>query len=664
MTVQKRVLFGFGLIACFVAALGAWAYVSLSVVVKDIAAMEDMSGDALLASEMNADMAKVLVNTNKYILTRSSETLAAAHDFIGQMNDGVQLAEDEINNSARVELVQKIKSGMADFSVGLDKVIALYGERDELVHNTLDKIGPVARKNLSTINETATQDGDYETANIAARASQDFLLVRLYILKFLASNEGSDFERVLEEMDHVQRELGVLDASIENPKRKALLTETAPMIAEYKVAAQRVFDIIVERNAIRQDVIDKTGFDVNGWAAQMKDSAVADNSVLAKSSVDGATVAEGQIAGGAAIAFVLAVGMAIVIARGITRPLARLVGDARQLAEGDTSVEFAEAQRSDEIGAVAKSVAGFRDAVVQRQELAKQQEAEQAERENRNEQIAKLLSNFSDQISAMLDMVKNATLSMQSTATQMTQTAQDTNSQASDVAAAAEEATTNVQTVASATEELAASLQEVSQQVAHSSGIAGKASSAAQKTNAQIGGLATVAEDIGEVISLIQNIAEQTNLLALNATIEAARAGEAGKGFAVVASEVKELASQTGKATEEISQKISAIQSETRDAVDGIQEIGGVIEEMNAVASTIADAVRQQTSATGEIASNVDQASRGTNVVSEQITKVSGAASETDTAAHSVLDASAKLAQQAEDIRATIETFLLDVRAA
>lgn len=664
MTVQQRVLTGFGSIALFIAAVGVWAYISLSVVVEDVTAMEDMSGDALLASELNADMAKVLVNTNKYIQTRSNETLAATNEFLRQMDDGIVLAEEEIRNPARVELVQKIKSGLSEFKSGLTQVIALYAERDELVLNKLDVIGPQARKNLSNINETATSDGDYETANLAARTSQDFLLVRLYVLKYLSSNSDEDFDRAKEEMGSIEKAFSDLNKSIENPERKAILSETIPMVEDYKNAAQRVHDIIVERNAIRADILNKTGFDVNGWAAQVKESAVADNKALGEKTVNEAFVAEWQIAGASAFAFLLAVSLALVISRGITRPLARLVDDARRLGDGDTSVEFAEAQRSDEIGAVAKSVAGFRDAVVQRQELSAQQEEEQADRQRRNDRIAELLSTFSGQIGEMLDAVKSATQSTQATASEMTQTAQDTSGQASEVAAAAEEATTNVQTVASATEELSASLQEVSQQVAHSSGIADKASCEAQKTNSQIDSLASVAEDIGEVISLIQNIAEQTNLLALNATIEAARAGEAGKGFAVVAAEVKDLASQTGKATEEISQKISAIQTETRDAVGGIQAIGEIIEEMNSVASSISAAVDQQTSATGEIASNVDQASRGTNVVSEQIAKVSTAASETDAAAHSVLEASATLARQADDMRETIEAFLTEVRAA
>ncbi|MBO6756521.1 MAG: HAMP domain-containing protein [Roseibium sp.] len=664
MTVKHRILLGFGLVACFIAAVGTWAFVSLSTLSEEVAAMEDMSGDALLASEINADMAKALVGTNKYIRTRSEQWLEKAQDFIRQTEEGVQIAEGEIHKPSRVKLIQNIKAGLADYVDGLDQVVVLYAERDELVHNTLDTIGPKARKNLSTINETATKDLDFETANLAARTSQDFLLARLYVLKFLASNSHEDIDRAMEEMATVEKELKKLERSIENPARKAILKETIPMLAQYKAAAERVRDIIFERNEIRDNVLDKNGVEVNAWAAEMKDSAAVDNRAIAQMTISDASASVWQIATVSVFAFIIAAALAVVISSGITKPLARLVGDARRLAEGNTEVEFAEAERSDEIGEVAKSVAGFRDGVVERQKLAATQEAEQKAREQRNTRIADLLSTFGSQIGDMLDTVKNATVSLQSTATQMSQTAQNTSSQATDVAAAAEEATTNVQTVASAAEELSASLQEVSGQVAHSSGIAGKASDEAGKTNSQIAGLASVAEDIGEVISLIQNIAEQTNLLALNATIEAARAGEAGKGFAVVAAEVKELASQTGKATEEISQKIAAIQQETREAVGGIQAIGEIIEEMNSVASAIAAAVEEQSAATGEIASNVDHASRGTNLVSENIAQVSSAASETDSAAHSVLDASDRLSKQAEEMRATIETFLDEVKAA
>ena len=169
--------------------------------------------------------------------------------------------------------------------------------------------------------------------------------------------------------------------------------------------------------------------------------------------------------------------------------------------------------------------------------------------------------------------------------------------------------------MASATEELTASINSIAQQVTRSAEIATKAAEEARRTNAVVEGLAAGTQKIGEVVTLIQNIASQTNLLALNATIEAARAGEHGRGFAVVASEVKALANQTAKATEEISAQMQDIQTATGEAVSAIQAIGGTIAEIDEISNEIAAAVDQQGAATREIAGNVQQArtARGTS---------------------------------------------------
>ncbi len=664
MTIGQKVRVGFLAVAFIVAAVGGWSFFNLYLLRENIAQVEDMSGDALLASEMNADMAKVLVNTNQYIRSRSPGDLEEARNFVRQMDEDIELAKAEIHNPARVAFLEKISSGMETYRAGLTKVVDLYAERDVLVSEQLDRIGPVARKNLTAINETASRDGDYETANLAAQVQEDFLLARLYVLKFLLANKGADMDRAIAELEKVKTRFSMLDKSIENPERKAILKETIPLVARYGDAAIRVRDIIVERNQIKSEVLNTVGDEISATAAEMKVSAGRDQKSLAQGAIDNATNAEIQIGIISALAFLLSVALSVVISLGITRPIQRLVRDATELAEGNTDAEFAETQRRDEIGAVAKSIAGFRDGVLARQRLESEQEAERKRKEEQADQVNLVLEQFSSSVSTSLNNVSSAVAELQTTANMMTQTAQGTSAQAANVAAASEEATTNVQTVASATEELSVSLREVSTRVAHSSSIAGKASDEAGKTNSQIEGLASVAEDIGEVIELISMIAEQTNLLALNATIEAARAGEAGKGFAVVASEVKELSSQTGKATEEIGQKISAIQDETRSAVAGIQGIGEIIEEMNAVSTAIAASVDQQTSATEEIAGNVDQAARGTGEVSSNIAHVSQAASETDMAAKGVMDAARTLAEQTENISRNIEQFLQDVRAA
>jgi methyl-accepting chemotaxis protein len=169
--------------------------------------------------------------------------------------------------------------------------------------------------------------------------------------------------------------------------------------------------------------------------------------------------------------------------------------------------------------------------------------------------------------------------------------------------------------------------------------------------------LGSAASRIGEVIGLIQAIAGQTNLLALNATIEAARAGEAGKGFAVVANEVKELAKETARATEDIGQKIEAIQSDTQGAVAAISEIAEVIGRINDIQTTIASAVEEQTATTNEIARSVTEAAAGANGIAEDVTQVASAAEDTRQGSQNTLQSATDLAGMATQLKELVERF-------
>ena len=361
----------------------------------------------------------------------------------------------------------------------------------------------------------------------------------------------------------------------------------------------------------------------------------------------------------------LALGLAIVVILDrIIRPLQASTRAMRKLAAGDTSIEVPARGRSDEIGEMAEAVGVFKENAIRMEQMRRENdESEQRTQEEKRKTMAALSDGFEDQVKEVVAAVSSASDEMQTTAKQMATTAEETNSQAAGVASASGQATANVQTVAAATEELSTSIAEIGRQVGQSAQIASVAVEEAEATNTTVTGLAEAARKIGEVVGLITDIASQTNLLALNATIEAARAGDAGKGFAVVASEVKSLANQTAKATEEISNLITAVQDETRGAVTAIDRIRNVIGEINQIATAIATAVEQQGSSTQEISRNVQQAARGTQEVNDSIEKVSKAAGETGTAAEQVLRSAGNLAQQSTTLETQVEKFLVQIRA-
>jgi methyl-accepting chemotaxis protein len=350
---------------------------------------------------------------------------------------------------------------------------------------------------------------------------------------------------------------------------------------------------------------------------------------------------------------------------GVARPIRAIVALLQQLAAGHYNIEIHSADRKDEVGDVAKAAAVFKD-----NGLAKiRMEAEQKEQEKRSVQqrradMLQLADRFEGAIGEIVETVSSASTELEASASTLTSTAERSQQLATAVAAASEEASTNVNSVASATEELSSSVNEISRQVQESARMASEAVSQARNTTDRVSELSKAASRIGDVVELINTIAGQTNLLALNATIEAARAGEAGRGFAVVASEVKALAEQTAKATGEIGQQISGIQSATQDSVTAIKEISGTIERLSEISSTIAAAVEEQGAATQEISRNVQQAAQGTQLVSANISDVQRGSSETGSASSQVLSSAQSLSGDSNRLRLEVDRFLNSVRAA
>ncbi len=393
------------------------------------------------------------------------------------------------------------------------------------------------------------------------------------------------------------------------------------------------------------------------------------NSGVAVAKSSALTIAAGE-AGLSRIA--VAVGAALLVAgvlgaaaiRAICGPMAGLTAHIEAMAEGARDAGYAD-DRCDEIGAIARAVERVRLNALARQKALQDKEiAELQSRAARQQRIAAATQRFDATVGGLVAAIGAAVERLHASADTLSANASRTRQRSASVAAATRQASVNVDTVAAAANQLIAAVREISRQVQISSAIAQSASGEAADTNRRIAGFADSAERIGDVLGLIATIAGQTNLLALNATIASAAADDPDTGFAGAAGEVKGLAGQTARATEQISRQILEIQGETRSSVEAIAKISDTIVQLNRVAAVIAGAVEEQSAATAEIARNVALASAGTRTVGETIGGVAAAAAETGRMAEQVFSAAAALRDENASLEREITRFLEEVRTA
>lgn len=366
----------------------------------------------------------------------------------------------------------------------------------------------------------------------------------------------------------------------------------------------------------------------------------------------------------AVLLLLLAATGTLIVWRSCIRPLAAITRATERVADGDADVVVPYRGRSDEIGALATSIAIFQAAMRHNVRLNRTVRDDADARKKRQDQIAAEIEAFSADVERTLSELMKMSSHAKVAASELGKAVEITVDRTGRATQSSEESNANVRDIASAADELAMSVLEIERQVSQSNDIAIRAVAEAGTTNNTVQELSDAAKRIGDVIRLINDIAEQTNLLALNATIEAARAGDAGRGFAVVAGEVKALAGQTAKATEEIVSQIAGMQQATDRSITAIGAIKSTIRDIGDISSAIAAAVTEQGAATQEIARSVETASRRAADTTGQIAKVTEATE--ISRAHSVAaqDISATLERLASEMRSQIDQFFERLRAA
>ncbi|MEL6529250.1 MAG: methyl-accepting chemotaxis protein [Pseudomonadota bacterium] len=508
--------------------------------------------------------------------------------------------------------------------------------------------------------------------------------LRYNTARYLFEGEPAILDRQKENITTANAQIDAIDRTVtlHVPQLSERVAQTRMQLIEYNAAFEQA--VIVAQNEGRTERSEALAYEVSNRG----EALVQDSRTFA---LDFDQASDGIKETGidyffAMVALVGALGLfaGIVLIFGLTylsrdfsRKITEVTNGMNLLAKGDRNFEISGRDRKDEIGDMVSALNLFKRAnqkleswARERAERAEEEVELQRERERERKDAelrkAKLLDEVAEQfertVGNVVLKVTDASSELHSTATKMSATAEETSSRTALVAQDMVDANSGATAAAAASDEFALSIGEISRQAATSSDLARLATDATSEADSTISALSASADEVGQIVELIQSIAQRTNLLALNASIEAARGGEAGRGFAVVASEVKELAMQTSRATEQIADQIRAMQNTTGASVGALRSIASQVKELESTAVSIASAVDQQSVAGQDLAHSIDLAARGTEKVAAHIDDVRELSLSTGAAASQVLTSANDLEEQASTLNDQVQDFLKRVR--
>jgi methyl-accepting chemotaxis protein len=656
-------MLGFAVVLAISAASLGIAYLGFERVSVGVALYRGSVSEADLARNIDRELISYRGLARYYVVTGKDDDAKAALSAEASLKDAIGQSMKGTTNPAGLDHLTRLAREFTIFTKIFADILKVKRENDFVAQNQLTRGGAMLRYKLEDLASNAGEAElpmiEFSVKQIAAQYQAVMALANVFVVNSDQAVAASAMAR----LKFVEVPLQAISST--NERMVQALKEISVLLEDYRQSLSKLIENSKSIDELTTEMAESAAAIMQGSSA-MKAELLSDQQRLEAESDAIVGETERLIMMLAAGGLLLGGTLALLLGKGISRPMTAMCKAMRELAGGKFDVVLPGLGRRDELGEMASAVEEFKvQAVAKAERDAAAQDAQnKAGSAARRAELIRFADDFETAVGAIVSNVSASAVQLESAAGVLTRTAETTQSLSSQVAGASEEASSNMQSVAAATEELSTSVDEIGRRVRESNRIAEAAVLQAQQTDGRIGKLSRAAQQIGDVVKLITAIAEQTNLLALNATIEAARAGEAGRGFAVVASEVKSLASQTAKATDEISSHISGMQGATQESVAAIKEIGGTIAQVSNIASTIASAVEQQSSATQEIARSVQNVAQGTQEVAANIMQVNRGATETGSASEDVLNSARTLSIESTRLREELNRFMANIRAA